>query len=371
MNGSLSFTAASSYMVEIAPTNADRVNVTGTATLGGATVNASFAVRAYVAKQYTILNATGGLGGSTFRVVIVNTNLPQGFKSSSSYDTNNAYLDLALSFIAPPGSGLNGNQQAVANALVNSFNRNGGIPLVYGGLTAPGLTQASGPIATAVQPTMVQAMTQFLTGMTDVHYSDRRPRRFEIDGLRRGGRCHERLRRRAPARYGRRDVQLENKGSAARAGIRIVLGTSAFWDWRRPDHRRQCGHRIQHRHQPAFTAWRLAPTTGCRRRPGRRLRAGGWRHQFRRRLRRQRTNPTCSRPAHSSSTRRAPPMSSAAAAYGWHDVTTDRTVTISGIDQLHARFGRQHLRGPRSKAAIATSHHGSAASVSRRTPPRR
>ena len=43
VNGSLSFTAASSYMVEISPTNADRVNVTGTATLGGATVNASFA----------------------------------------------------------------------------------------------------------------------------------------------------------------------------------------------------------------------------------------------------------------------------------------------------------------------------------------
>ena len=40
VNGSLAFTAASSYMVEVSPTNADRVNVTGTATLGGATVNA-------------------------------------------------------------------------------------------------------------------------------------------------------------------------------------------------------------------------------------------------------------------------------------------------------------------------------------------
>ena len=79
--------------------------------------------------------------------------MPSGFKSSLSYDGNNAYLNLALSFIAPPGSGLNGNQQGVGNALVNYFNRNGGIPLVYGGLTAPGLTQASGPIATAVQPT--------------------------------------------------------------------------------------------------------------------------------------------------------------------------------------------------------------------------
>ena len=65
VNGSLAFTAASSYMVEVSPTNADRVNVTGTATLGGATVNASFRRGADVAKQYTILNAAGGLSGTT------------------------------------------------------------------------------------------------------------------------------------------------------------------------------------------------------------------------------------------------------------------------------------------------------------------
>src|SRR5258708_16986404 len=37
VQGSLVFTAASSYMVEVSPANADRTNVTGTATLGGAT----------------------------------------------------------------------------------------------------------------------------------------------------------------------------------------------------------------------------------------------------------------------------------------------------------------------------------------------
>ena len=36
---------------------------------------------------------------------------------------------------------------------------------------------------------------------------------------------------------------------------------------------------------------------------------------------------------------------SAAAAYGWHDVTTDRTVTISGIDQLRARFTANSFSG--------------------------
>ena len=166
VQGNLVFTAASSYMVEVSPASADRVNVTGTANLGGATVNASFAAGSYVAKQYTIVNATSGLGGSTFGT-FVNTNLPSGFKSSLSYDANNAYLDLALAFVAPPNTGLSGNQSGVGNALVNYFNRNGGIPLVYGGLTATGLTQASGETATGGQQTTFNAMTQFLGMMTD------------------------------------------------------------------------------------------------------------------------------------------------------------------------------------------------------------
>ena len=92
VQGNLVFTAAASYMIEVSPVNADRTNVTGTANLGGATVAASFAAGTYVAKQYTILNAAGGLGGSTFNA-LVNTNLPANFKSSLSYDANNAYLN--------------------------------------------------------------------------------------------------------------------------------------------------------------------------------------------------------------------------------------------------------------------------------------
>jgi uncharacterized protein with beta-barrel porin domain len=35
----------------------------------------------------------------------------------------------------------------------------------------------------------------------------------------------------------------------------------------------------------------------------------------------------------------------AAAAYGWQDIATNRTVTISGIDQLHARFNANAFSG--------------------------
>ncbi len=174
VQGNLVFTAASTYMVEVSPANADRVNVTGTATLGGATVNASFAPGSYVNRQYTIVNATGGVIG-TFGTQ-VNTDLPSNFKSSLRYDANNAYLDLALDFTpVPPTPGppppvygsLNANQAAVGNALTGFFNRTGGIPLVFGALNAQGLSQASGEVGTGSQQATFDAMNLFMGVMTD------------------------------------------------------------------------------------------------------------------------------------------------------------------------------------------------------------
>ncbi|WP_249142668.1 autotransporter-associated beta strand repeat-containing protein, partial [Bradyrhizobium sp. AUGA SZCCT0160] len=64
VQGSLVFTAASTYLVEVSPTNSDLTNVTGSATLGGATVSAIYANAAYVARRYTIVNAAGGVNGT-------------------------------------------------------------------------------------------------------------------------------------------------------------------------------------------------------------------------------------------------------------------------------------------------------------------
>ena len=165
VQGNLVFTAASSYMVEVSPANADRTNVTGTATLGGATVNANFAAGTYVNKQYTIVNATGGVIG-TFNGP-VNTNLPGGFKSSLSYDGNDAYLNLVLNLTPNFGNGLNVNQQNLATALTNFFNSTGGIPIVFGALLPAGLTQVSGELPTAAQQTTFDAMNLFMGLLTD------------------------------------------------------------------------------------------------------------------------------------------------------------------------------------------------------------
>ncbi|SDJ83718.1 Uncharacterized conserved protein, contains a C-terminal beta-barrel porin domain [Bradyrhizobium sp. Rc2d] len=162
--GSLAFASGAIYLVQVNPTTSSFSTVTGTATLGGATVRTSFAPGSYVEKQYTILTA-GSISG-TFNPIVANSGLPSGFSTTLSYDGTHAYLDLAL-FVAPPGTGLSGNQQKVGNVITNFFNSNGGIPIVFGSLTPAGLTQLSGELGSGSQQTTFNAMSQFMGLLTD------------------------------------------------------------------------------------------------------------------------------------------------------------------------------------------------------------
>jgi uncharacterized protein with beta-barrel porin domain len=110
------------------------------------------------------LTAAGGLGGTTFSGV-TNINLPQGASDSLSYDANDVFLNLNAGF--SNFTGLNQNQQNVANALTNFFNTTGGIPSAFFGLSPGGLTQVSGELATGSQQTTFDAMNLFMGVMTD------------------------------------------------------------------------------------------------------------------------------------------------------------------------------------------------------------
>jgi len=165
VSGSLAFASGALYLVQLNPATASFASVTGTATLNGATVNAIYANGSYISKKYTILTATSGVSG-TFSS-LVNTNLPANFSASLSYDAHDAFLTLTLGFVPPPNSGLNQNQQNVGNAIINFFNSNGSIPLVFGALTPAGLTQLSGESATASQQTTFDAMGLFMGLLTD------------------------------------------------------------------------------------------------------------------------------------------------------------------------------------------------------------
>jgi fibronectin-binding autotransporter adhesin len=168
VTGNLAFQSGALYLVQLNPTTASFASVGGTASLNG-TAAAVYLAGNYVSKKYTILTATGGVTG-TFGS-LVNTNVPANFTSSLSYDANNAYINLVLNFVPNPapnfGSGLNVNQQNVANTLVNFFNTTGGIPLVFGALTPAGLTQASGELGTGVIQSSIKANDMFLNLLLD------------------------------------------------------------------------------------------------------------------------------------------------------------------------------------------------------------
>ena len=64
---------------------------------------------------------------------------------------------------AEPGAAM----PAVGNALINSFNSSGGIPMVFGKLTPSGLTQIAGESATGSQQTTFAEMSQFMGLLAD------------------------------------------------------------------------------------------------------------------------------------------------------------------------------------------------------------
>ena len=167
VNGLLTFAPGSTYEVEVSPTDADRTDVAavggaGTADLSGATVVPIYEPGSYVARQYAIVNADGGLGGTTFAGL--SGTAPAGFVQSLDYDADTAWLVLSLAMSGPgPFGALDQNQQAVATALTDYFTANGGIPAAYAFTTPGELTQASGEAGTAAQQAGLAAAGQFLS----------------------------------------------------------------------------------------------------------------------------------------------------------------------------------------------------------------
>lgn len=345
VQGSLVLSAAATYMVEVSPTDRDRTNVIGTATLGGATVNASFGPGSYVPRQYTILNATNGLGGSTFGS-LVNTNLPNNFKTSLTYDANNVYLNTALVFVAPSG-GFNINQQNVANAITGFFNSNGGIPLVFGGLTPGGLTQISGELATGSQQATFDAMNIFLGLLTDPFIAGRN------GGAGAGGGSavpfadesgSSAYAAKKPGAARDAFAKFPTKADIARNDLfeqRWSVWGSAFGGGSNSDGNANLGSNnasVRAYGLAAGADYRISPATLV----GFALSGGG-------------TNFSV---AGSGSGRSdlfqagafvrhtvGAVYVTAAAVYGWQDVTTDRAVTVAGVDRLRAEFNANAWSG--------------------------
>jgi uncharacterized protein with beta-barrel porin domain len=331
VSGSLAFQAGAFYLVQINPSTSSFANVTGTATLGGATVNAVYANGSYVAKQYTILTA-GSVSG-TFNPAVVNTNLPSNFHTTLSYDTHDAYLNLALNFGIP--GGLNGNQQHVGNALTNFFNATGGIPIVFGALTQADLTQASGESATGSQQTTFDAMNLFMGTMTDPFIAGRG------DGATSGAS--------APTGYAstqtngttRDAYAMFTKAPPAAFEPRWSVWAAGYGGSQTTDGNAAVGSNSTTSSVAGTVVgadYRISPYTQA----GFALAGGGTSFSV-----------ANSGSGHSDLFQAGafirhtvgPAYISAALAYGWQDITTNRTVTAAGIDQLRAEFNANAFSG--------------------------
>ena len=347
VSGSLVFQTAATYLVHVDPTISS-TSVTTTATLGGATVNAVFAPGSYVAKQYTILTATGGVSG-TFGS-LTNTDLPAGFQTSMSYDANHAFLNLTLGFQLP--TSLSVNQQNVANALTNSFNTAGGIPMVYGALTSRGLTLAAGELGTGTQQTTFEAMNLFTGLLTDPFVAgrgdglivppttapqwtdeDERAVAFAPDGKRRPKAerdAYAALTKKAMAPAPDPVLQRWSVWGAAFGGSQSTDGNTAVGS-------NATTSRIFG--AAAGADYRISPLTLA----GFALGGGGTSFSIANGLGSGQSDlfQAGAFVRHTV----GPTYVSAALAYGWQQVTTNRTVAIAGTDQLHARFDANAFTG--------------------------
>jgi autotransporter-associated beta strand protein len=168
VTGNLAFQSGAVYLVQVTPSAAASTSVSGNAALAG-TVQAVFTPGTYVAKQYDILHSAG-LGGTSFSG-LTTANQP-GFNVSLSYSATDVFLNLRA--LLGSGTPLNQNQQNVASGINNFFNSGGSLPPAFQALfglsssnLGNALTQASGEIGTGSQQTTFNAMGQFMGLLTD------------------------------------------------------------------------------------------------------------------------------------------------------------------------------------------------------------
>jgi uncharacterized protein with beta-barrel porin domain len=170
VNGNLDFSGGGIYRAFIDPTSVSSAIVNGAATLSNGVVQVQFAPGSYVGRQYTILIANGGLGGTQFAGVTGN---PAGFTTALDYQGNDVLLNLTAQLGMGAGH-LTINQQNVANTLNSYFNNGGALPpqfVTLFGLTGESLrnalTQASGEPSASVSTATFMAWNSFFNMIFD------------------------------------------------------------------------------------------------------------------------------------------------------------------------------------------------------------
>jgi uncharacterized protein with beta-barrel porin domain len=253
-----------------------------------------------------------------------------------SYDATHAYLNLNLNFTTPAG-GLNGNQNNVANALINFLDTTGLIPTVFASLNANGLTQLSGESATGSQQTTFNAMNQFMGLLTDPFIDGRG------DGASAGGTAASGYASTQKTSTSRDAYAMFNKAPPAVTPFeqRWSVWAAGYGGAQTTDGNATLGSSTA-TSRLAGTAvgadYRFSPSTIS----GFALAGGGTSFSVNT-LGSGRSDLFQAGAFIRHSV--GPAYLSAALAYGWQDITTDRTVTVAGIDRLRAQFNANAWSG--------------------------
>ncbi|MGO4675930.1 autotransporter domain-containing protein [Bosea sp. 2YAB26] len=172
VNGTLTMGAGSVYEAEIQGAVADRVNVTGTASLAGTLRLVALGGPYSFTTRYTLLSAQGGLGGTRFGTLDSTGPFGAGIATSLAYTANDVMLTLAPKPLA-----------GFVASLLNAFSVAAGLDRAVAGGADPSalfgiynlpaaaipgaVNQLSGEAHTAAPAMAVSAADQFLRAMLD------------------------------------------------------------------------------------------------------------------------------------------------------------------------------------------------------------
>jgi autotransporter-associated beta strand protein len=293
---------------------------------------------------YTIVTAQGGFGPTRFDSLMTQT----GINGSLSYTLTDVNLTLLSALGQLPG--LNVNQHNVATALDTIFNgggTSGSLGGIFNGNIPQNLSQASGETATGTQQATFNAMDLFLGLLTDPFVAGRggsNPSSGGAPGFAEegdGANAYAAKRQNAA-----RDAfaKIPTKADVARNNLldpHWSVWGAALGGGSNTDGNAVLGSNNTTARAFGFAAgadYRISPATLA----GFALAGGG-------------TSFTVNGFGSGRSDlfqagafvrhNIGAAYVSAAAAYGWQDVTTDRTVTIAGLDRLHAQFNANAFSG--------------------------